>query len=178
MTVIINLLGSSGSGKSTSALGLGYQLKILGYKVENITEWVKEEIFAENFSIVKDQIYIFGKQRRKQLILEDKGLDFIVTDCPLILSYYYGFKYNTSDQHLDALIFKEFNRFDNVNFFLKRTVPFETLGRMETEEQSDSDSIEMEKLFISKGVDLTLIEESDKTQQILKKLNNLGYINV
>lgn len=161
---------------STTALGLGYQLKILGYKVENITEWIKEEIFAENFNVTKDQVYIFAKQRRKQFILQDKSLDFIVTDCPLPLSSFYGHKYKTINPLLDELIFSEFNKFNNLNFFLKRTVPFEKEGRIETEEQSNLDSTNMKTLLSEKGVDYIDIEDSEKTIQILKILNILGYI--
>lgn len=163
-------------GKSTTALGVGYQLKLLGYKVENITEWIKEEIFAENYKVTKDQIYIFAKQRRKQFILQDKQLDFVVTDCPLPLSSFYGHKYGTTNPMLDDLIYSEFNKFSNLNFFLKRTVPFETLGRIETEEQSDQDSINMKKLLTDKGVDIIDIDQSEKTVQILEILKNLGYI--
>lgn len=164
-------------GKSTTALGVAYQLKLLGYRVENITEWIKEEIFAENFNVVKDQIYIFAKQRRKQFTLQNKQLDFIVTDCPLLLSSFYGHKYKTTDPMLDNLIYQEFNKFNNINFFLKRTVPFETFGRVETEQQSDLDSINMHQLLLDNNVTLIDINESEKTEQIIKKLTLLGYIN-
>lgn len=159
-----------GSGKSTTALGLAYQLKILGYKVENVTEWIKEKIFAEDFSVVKDQIYIFAKQRRKQFILQNKELDFIITDSPLLLSQFYGEKYNTTDPLFKEVIFNEFHKFNNLNFFLKRTNPFDPFGRMETEEQSDLDSINMSKFFKDNNIEYNLINEKEKTEQIIKIL--------
>ena len=39
MTIVINLFGSSGSGKSTTAMGLAYKLKTLGFKVELVSEF-------------------------------------------------------------------------------------------------------------------------------------------
>lgn len=159
-----------GSGKSTTALGLAYQLKILGYKVENVTEWIKEKIFAEDFSVVKDQIYIFAKQRRKQFILQNKELDFIITDSPLLLSQFYGEKYNTTDPLFKEVIFNEFYKFNNLNFFLKRTNPFDPFGRMETEEQSDLDSINMLNFLKFNKIDYNLIDEKEKTEQIIKIL--------
>ena len=37
---VINLFGSAGAGKSTTALGLTHQLKINGYKVEDVSEYI------------------------------------------------------------------------------------------------------------------------------------------
>lgn len=99
-----------------------------------------------------------------------------MTDCPLPLSSFYGHKYKTINPLLDELIFSEFNKFNNLNFFLKRTVPFEKEGRIETEEQSNLDSTNMKTLLSEKGVDYIDIEDSEKTIQILKILNILGYI--
>lgn len=170
MTTVINLFGSSGSGKSTTALGLAYQLKMQGYKVELVTEWIKEKIFSEDFSVMKDQLYIFAKQRRKQFILQDKGLDFIITDSPLVLSSFYGRKYNTIDSLIESVIFNEFSKFNNLNFFLKRTHPFDPVGRVETEKQSDEDSRIMYD-FLRTHVDFETIDQPEKADQILKLLN-------
>lgn len=171
MTIIINLYGSAGSGKSTTALGLAYQLKIAGYKVEYVSEWIKEKIFAEDFNVVKDQLYIFAKQRRKQIILQNKGLDFIVTDSPLLLSQFYGEKYNTTDALIKTVIFNEYSRFDNLNFLLKRTIPFDITGRLETEEQSNHDSIVMREFLDIHNIEYQYVETHEKTEQIIKLLN-------
>lgn len=171
MTKIINLFGPSGSGKSTTALGLAYELKLKGYKVEAISEWIKEKIFANDLGVVKDQLYIFAKQRRKQFVLQDKGLDFIVTDSPLLLSSFYGNKYQTSDKTMLDLFYNEFNKFENINFLLKRTVPFDPNFRFENQEQSDSDYLLMKSFLEENQIQYLDIDESEKTQQILKLLN-------
>ena len=87
MTTVINLFGPSGTGKSTTALGLAYELKLKGYKVEVVTEWIKEKIFANDLSVVKDQLYIFAKQRRKQFILQLKNI--LVRSIRVVIPIYY-----------------------------------------------------------------------------------------
>ena len=171
MTTVINLFGPSGAGKSTTALGLAYELKLKAYKVEVVTEWIKEKIFANDLSVVKDQLYIFAKQRRKQFILQDKGLDFIVTDSPLLLSGFYGIKYNTTDKLMETVIFNEFHKFSNLNFLLKRTIPFDPTFRLESQQQSDTDYVNMQNFLEINSVEYLDIDESEKTQQILKLLN-------
>ena len=171
MTTVINLFGPSGAGKSTTALGLTYELKKLGYKCECVSEWIKEEIYSGNFNITQDQIYIFAKQHRKQFILKDKGLDFIVTDSPLLLSGFYGIKYNTTDKLMETVIFNEFHKFSNLNFLLKRTIPFDPTFRLESQQQSDTDYVNMQNFLEINSVEYLDIDESEKTQQILKLLN-------
>lgn len=153
-------------------------MKKLGYRCECVSEWIKEEIFSGNFNITQDQIYIFAKQHRKQFILRDKGLDFIITDSPLLLSSFYGEKYSTTSPILNQLIFQEFYKFNNVNFLLKRTVPFDTLGRVESEEQSDQDYKNLISFLNKNNVRYNDILEAEKTNQILKILTTLGCINV
>lgn len=176
MTIVINLFGSSGSGKSTTAMGLAYKLKTLGFKVELVSEWIKEQIHAKNLNVVDDQLYIFAKQRKKQRILIGKGLDFIVTDSPLLLSNFYGEKYKSASPIMNNLFIDEFNSFNNLNFFLNRTVPFDPMGRFETEEQSNLDSKNMIEFLKDRKIPYSLIDEKEKTLQIINLLNTLGHI--
>lgn len=43
---VINLFGSAGAGKSTTALGVTHQLKINGYKVEYVSEYAKQLVMS------------------------------------------------------------------------------------------------------------------------------------
>ena len=42
----INLFGSAGAGKSTTALGVAHNLKINGYKVEYVSEYAKQLVMS------------------------------------------------------------------------------------------------------------------------------------
>lgn len=101
-----------------------------------------------------------------------------MTDSPILLSSFYGEKYDTTSPVLNQLIFQEFYKFNNINFLLKRTVPFDTFGRMESEEQSDQDHRNLTNFLNKNYVRYTDILEAEKTTQIIKILNNLGCINV
>ena len=79
---------------------------------------------------------------------------------------------------LNQLIFQEFYKFNNINFLLKRTVPFDTLGRVESEEQSDQDYKNLISFLNKNNVRYNDILEAEKTNQIIKILTTLGCINV
>lgn len=79
---------------------------------------------------------------------------------------------------MNQLIFQEFYKFNNVNFLLKRTVPFDTLGRVESAEQSDQDYKNLINFLDKNKVRYNDILEPEKTTQILKILTTLGCINV
>ena len=86
---VINLFGAPSCGKSTTMLGLTYQMKMLGLNVENTPEFFKEMIYedgrTERFG---GQLYILGEQNRRLARLQEKS-EFVVTDCPLPLIGYY-----------------------------------------------------------------------------------------
>lgn len=46
------------------------------------------------------------------------------------------------------LIYNEFNSYDNINIFLNRTVRFDSFGRVQTEEESDQDNLNL-KAFLT-----------------------------
>jgi hypothetical protein len=159
---IINFLGSSGAGKSTSALGLTYELKKRGVKAELITEFAKDLVFSGcEHLLTQNQLFIFAEQHRRMAILKDSGLQYLITDSPLILSAYYGTKYNSSSKQLDDLILHEFNSYDNINIFLNRTAKFDTFGRVQTEEESNQDVVDLKQFLLNKHIQFTEYESND-----------------
>jgi len=129
---VINLLGGPGCGKSTTASGLFYYMKLRGLKVELVREYVKDAVY-EDRNIFDDQVYIFAKQNRRQAILKDK-VDWIVTDSPLLLNAVYApVNYYES---FSNLCLEAFHEYDNHNFFIDRNKPYSTQGRYHTYEQA------------------------------------------
>lgn len=139
-TVVINLFGSAGSGKSTTAMGLTYYLRLLGYKAEYVTEYAKDLVNEGSLNKLKHQLYVFAKQLKRMEVVSDKGLDFIVTDSPIYLSLFYGDKYGTSGPFLEDLVKSYHKTFTNVNVFLTRHVDYDPLLRVQTEDESNKDS--------------------------------------
>ncbi len=139
-TKIINLFGSAGAGKSTQAMGLVPLLRLAGYSAEYVSEYAKDVVYEENFTKLEDQLYIFAKQNRRMERVLKQGYDFIVTDSPLFLSYFYGIKYNTLIDGLDNVILNCINKSDNINVFIERNHPYQSEGRVQTDEESKKDS--------------------------------------
>lgn len=178
MTKIINVFGSSGAGKSTLAMGLSYALKLEGYKVELVTEYAKSVVLEESFNKLKYQYYIFAKQLKSLDVLQHQDLDYIVTDSPLILSKFYGEKYNTLIPYLSELILDQFNNMENINIFLNRTHPFDTFGRVQNEPESLLDSEQLKKMLDINNIFFkqfnTSYNNSDTLNDVLLYIKNIN----
>ena len=129
---VINLFGGSGIGKSTLAAKLFSTLKEKGLECELVTEFAKDLVWEERKQALSCQPYVFGEQLRRQCIVGDK-VDYIITDSPLLLSAIHD---KDRDEDFKRYILKTFNKFDNINFLLNRSVPYNENGRVETEEQA------------------------------------------
>jgi cytidylate kinase len=88
-TIVINLYGGPGTGKSTLAALIYHKLKVKGYKVELVQEYVKTWVYQNRIPNDWDQFEFFSQQLMKEHILYGK-VQYIVTDCPLELSAYYA----------------------------------------------------------------------------------------
>ena len=103
-TLVINLIGGPGSGKSTCASGIFYQLKKLGVNCELALEFAKDKVWEEPIKKLDDQFYIFGKLYHKLFRLNDK-VDVIITDSPLIISILYN---KISSQYFNDFVKKQY----------------------------------------------------------------------
>lgn len=147
--LVINLFGAPGAGKSTMALGLAYSLKKQKLNAELATEYAKDMTFDERWGTLRDQIYIFAKQRARIERLVPH-CDVIVTDCPVLLgANYYPELFPDSFREL---LLWSFNQHDTLNLFLNRVHEYQTTGRRQTAEESDQIAQEMRDFLTSNGV--------------------------
>jgi ABC-type dipeptide/oligopeptide/nickel transport system ATPase subunit len=136
MTKIINLYGGPGSGKSTTAAGLFYFMKLQGLKVELVTEYAKSLVYTNRLTQLLDQQeYIFAKQNSSLHCLRDK-VDWVITDSPLLLSCVYVNEDWPLVNTFRELVIGTYNTYDNVSFFLERPNSFQQYGRIHTLEES------------------------------------------
>jgi hypothetical protein len=144
-TIIINLFGGPGVGKSTGAAYIFAQLKLRGINCEYVSEFAKDKVWEESKAVFQDQLYIFGKQHFKISRCHGK-VDVIVTDSPLLLSKYYnsnpalGEEFNNLVEHV-------FNGYENYNYLLHRVKPYSIIGRFQTEEQAEKIDEELEEML-------------------------------
>lgn len=176
---IICLYGGPGCGKSTACAGLYYNLKLDGYNCEMNREYIKEWVWEGRRPADGDQCYFFSKMSRKERIYMAQGLDFIITDSPLILTHFYGIKYDKFEQKFNTSlsmlknhheICKE-NGYKIDHFYLKRTKPYSSSGRYQTEEAARECDIEIENMLKSFGLTYkTITSDFDCVDGILSEM--------
>lgn len=135
--LVINIFGGPCSGKSTTALGLAYKLKLKHINAELLTEYAKSLTHEKRFSTLKNQSYVTTKQLHKQYILSDQ-YDAIITDTSILLGLipmYQGFGNTPS---FEAWILECYNLFDNVNVLLQRndSYVYQTSGRNQDKKEA------------------------------------------
>lgn len=132
----INLSGGPGSGKSTTAAEVFAHLKKHGKSVEMVREYVKEWAYEGRDISDYDQLYFFGKQLRKEIVVLNSKVDVIVTDSPLILQIIYASKTNLSKETINAMvtILMEYDKkYPCLNIILDRGhKPYVQEGRYQT----------------------------------------------
>jgi len=145
-TLIVNLYGGPGSGKSTNAAGAFYAMKSRGINCEYVQEYAKDICWEGRHYLFSDQLYVFAKQNRRLERLYDK-VDVAITDCPLLLSYFYG----RNPHHL-ALIKEFWEKAPQLHIFLVREKPYSEAGRMQTEEEARAIDVELRRLMDKIGI--------------------------
>ena len=161
MTKIINLYGGPGTGKSTSAAYMFAQLKNKGVNAELVREYVKDWAWEERQVGLFDQLYLMGKQVRKESMLLGK-VDVIITDSPVWLAGYYASKYSPPvlAQGIEHAIRSYYSQseiegHEHHHVFLERTKKYDSRGRYQTEEQAKKIDKELSSFLSSRGIDLS-----------------------
>jgi tRNA uridine 5-carbamoylmethylation protein Kti12 len=168
-TVVINLFGGPGCGKSTIAAELFAILKKQGYEVELVTEYAKDKVWEESYKTLENQIYVFAKQLHRLWRLKDK-VQFIITDSPLLLSIIYD-KDNNED--LKNLIISRFNSFDNINFIINRSTVYNQNGRYQNEEQANEIDKQIKELLVLHHISFQTEDINNVVETILNEIKNI-----
>ena len=140
-------------------------MKINKMKVEIVTEFAKELVFERRENVFGDQNYIFAEQTRRIKRLEDHQLDFVITDSPMPLPVFYDDRVDS--HHFPAFVFSEFNKFNNVNYLLRRRHTFEVFGRRHNENDAIRIDQELEQFLIDNNVDYTAVDAHPTTPEII-----------
>lgn len=163
--IVVNLFAGPGAGKSTAAAYIFSQLKMKGVNCELITEFAKDKTWEKNYSALRCQEYVFGKQSYKMDRCRDQ-VDVIITDSPLPLGIFYN-QNPVLGRHYESLVMDVFNTYDNLNFFINRKKPYNPVGRNQTEEEA-KEIDERIKTFCQKH----------DISYLIKDGTELGYIDI
>ena len=173
--LVVNLFGVPGSGKSTGAAYVFSQLKMHGVNAELVTEFAKDKVWEDNTEVFKNQAYLFGKQSYRMSRCRDK-VEVIITDSPLPLSIFYN---NDSilTENFNKSVMDVFNSYENINFLLLRTKPYNPAGRHQNEEESDALKQPMVDLLQNRMIQYTEVTGDVEgytkiVNDVLEKLSN------
>lgn len=133
-TLVVNLFGGPGIGKSTNAARLFSMLKDEGIETELVVEYAKELVWSDNLKALSNQLHVFSAQNDRIARLQGK-VQVVVTDSPLHLSLYYG---KDQTETFKALVREVSSSYQNVNVLLTRVKPYSENGRLQTLEESTS----------------------------------------
>jgi hypothetical protein len=136
-TLIVNLYGGPGSGKSTGAAYIFSRLKMDGIDAELVTEFAKDKVWEENKTVFNCQFYISGKQAFRIARCFGK-VDVIVTDSPIRLGKIYADM--NGEKYLGRACIDEADKYrdSSIDIILRRVKPYNPNGRNQTEEESDA----------------------------------------
>ena len=134
---IINLFAGPCSGKSTTAAGLFYKMKLQHINAELVTEYAKDLVYSNRIdSMLDQQEYIFAKQNHRLHRLRGK-VDYVITDSPILLSLIYANPEWPCVQPFKQLVLQTHHTYDNINIFLQRPQQFQQHGRVHNLKQSE-----------------------------------------
>lgn len=88
-TLVVNLYGGPGTGKSTTAAGIFYYLKSMDFTAELVSEFAKDLVWEQRHRTLEDQVYVFGKQQHRLTRLLGE-VDVVITDSPIMLTPVYS----------------------------------------------------------------------------------------
>lgn len=159
--IVVNLFGAPGAGKSTGAAYIFAMLKLQDINAELVTEFAKDKVYEETKEVWNNQLYISGKQSFRLSKLKEK-VDVVVTDAPLFLSAFYNNDKILGDS-FNETIKSIANSYDSVNYFLKRTKPYNPNGRFQTEKESDELSERLQKFLEGNDIEFIIKSGSKET---------------
>lgn len=147
MSLIINLFGAPSAGKSTTRAGVFHKLKMAGVNCEEVPEFAKDLVWGKRYTELTCQPYVFGKQLRNMERVIDQ-VDVVITDSPIILSAFYGMKYNNRyDPLFYRFVISQFKNMGGVNYFLRRVKDYNPTGRNQSEQESDQIAVELRRML-------------------------------
>lgn len=173
--IVVNLTGAPGAGKSTGAAYVFSQLKMKGINCELVTEYAKDKVWEEDITALSNQAYVFGHQLFRLTKLEGK-VDVVITDSPILLSIIYNSDAKRLGTAFNEVVKNCFESFDNMNFFIHRVKPYNPVGRLQTEEESDKLSEDIKYCFADNGQELIELNGDqvgydDIVETVMERLN-------
>ena len=164
----INIFGGPGIGKSTIATYVFSELKQKGYSVEYIPEFIKKWTYIPIIPKGFDGVFCSITQTRDEDIVLRGETEFIVTDSPIFLQYFYDNYHNAPGAEGFLSIAKELEKmYPSLNILLERNDKFyQELGRYEKLPEAKEIDKKVEEMLNSLSVSFKKFQ-SEKIKDIM-----------
>ena len=174
-TVIINILGGPGVGKTTIANELFVNLKKMGKDVEVVSEFAKELVWEKRNEAFDDRLYMHGEQNHRLMMMNGE-LDYIITDSPLILTAIYNDYYlkdkfpKEYNDMINNVTIQTFKLYNNKTYLIKRNVEYENNGRRESEKQANDIDEKIISYLKENNIEYITLDRENAIETILKEI--------
>jgi nicotinamide riboside kinase len=169
-TLVVNLLGGPGSGKSTTAAQIFSELKWSDIECELAPEYAKDLVWEQRKKTFTNQIYLFGKQHHRIYRLLGQ-VDVVITDSPLLLTPIYDLERRET---LKQLALQEYRRMDNLAIVLKRRKKYHSNGRNQDEQQAKEVDNQIRTLLKDNQIPYNEIDGTkESVQHIVKDIKSI-----
>ena len=174
-TIIINIAGGPGTGKTTVAAKVFSQLKAMGYDVENVSEFAKELVWEGRSEAFNDRLYMHSEQNHRLMQMNGK-LDYIITDSPLFLtsvynSYYLKDKFPKSyNDMIDLATIETFKLYNNRVYLLERETSYNVVGRRENQNEANDIDKGIREYLINNNIEYKTVPLENALNEIMDDL--------
>jgi hypothetical protein len=175
-TIVVNLFGGPGTAKSIFCALIFAKLKLKGVSAEMAREEIKNDIWKGDTYRLTNQQAIYSDQQRIVHSLKGK-VDVVVCDAPLMNSILYDKLYNKDiDVDFHRMVENEFKRYNNRNFVLLRTMPYEKEGRYQEEAEAKEIDAKVISLLNEYGLAYEALDAWKESADVIarKILKELG----
>ena len=172
----IQIFGSPGTGKSTLASGLFYNMKVQGYKVEFISEYAKGLTYSQDYTKLKDQLMVLANQYHKFYRTKNSEIDYLIHESPFLLGLVYFQEDDIiKEQYFKPLIVNMYKNMNSINIFLERNIDlgYQEFGRNQKLEEAIELDNKILKILDENEIPYIKLKSSDKTiEEILEIIKN------
>lgn len=174
---VINLLGGPGCGKSTTAAGLFYKMKLQHGSVELVTEVAKDLVYDNRLDfLAQRQEWVLAEQHLRLKRLEGH-VDYAIVDSPLLLSLVYPNEEWSVYDSFTKFALEIYNTFDNIVIYLERPDTYQQYGRREDAEAAVLVDEKVKKVMKGCVIDYHIVKTDGENtvDSILTLLRKYGH---